>query len=72
MLLRADDNLRFSGKWEFNASVGLAPIGGGRFLIAQNTVVKGEDGKAKGNTARVLVARPDEKTGIMIEKNSNP
>ena len=68
MLLRADADLRFNGKWEFNASVGIVPISGGRFLIAQNTFVKGEDGKTKGNTAQVLVARPDEKTGFMIEK----
>lgn len=68
VLLRADADLRFNGKWEFNASVGIAPISGGCFLIAQNTIVKGEDGKTKGNQAKVLVARPDEKTGFVIEK----
>ena len=67
VLLRADENLRFNGKWEFNASVGLAPISGGRFLVAQNTSMKGEDGKTKVNKARVLVARPDEKAGFVIE-----
>lgn len=68
VLLRADKNLRFNGKWEFNASVGIAPISGGRFLIAQNIAVKAADGKTKGNKAQVLVARPDEKTGFVIEK----
>jgi hypothetical protein len=67
-LLRADDKFQFIGKWEFNASVGIAPIGGGRFLIAQNTSVKGADGKTKSNQANVLVARPDEKAGLVIEK----
>ena len=67
-LLRADDKFQFTGKWEFNASVGIAPIRGGRFLIAQNTSVKGADGKTKSNHAKVLVARPDEKAGFVIEK----
>lgn len=63
MLLRADDKFQFTGKWEFNASVGIAPIGGGRFLIAQNTSVKG-----KGNEAKVVIASVDEKAGLVIEK----
>jgi hypothetical protein len=68
VLLRADENLRFNGRWEFNASVGIAPISDGRFLIAQNTSVMGSDGKTKQNQAKVLVARPDEKAGFLIEK----
>ena len=62
VLLRADHKFRFTGKWEFNASVGIAPISGGRFLIAQNTSVKG-----KGHSAKVLMAKPDEKAGMVIE-----
>jgi len=62
VLLRADHKFRFTGKWEFNASVGIAPISGGRFLIAQNTSVKG-----KGHSAKVLIAKPDEKAGMVIE-----
>jgi hypothetical protein len=68
VLLRSDEDFKFTGKWEFNASVGLAPLGGGRFLIAQNTVSKGEDGKVKSNQARVVIARADEKAGMAIEK----
>jgi hypothetical protein len=68
VLLRADEKFQFTGKWEFNASVGIVPIRGGRFLIAQNTAVKGADGKTKQNQAQVLVARPDEKAGLVIEK----
>lgn len=68
VLLRADDEFRFSGKWEFNASVGIAPIGEGRFLIAQNTAIKGDDGRTKANQARVVIARADEQTGLVVEK----
>lgn len=67
-LLRADEKLQLTGQWDFNASVGIAPIGGGRFLIAQNTAIKGDDGRTKANQARVVIARPDEKTGMVIEK----
>lgn len=68
VLLRADDKFQFTDKWEFNASVGIAPISGGRFLIAQNTAVKGADGKTNQNQAQVLVARFDKKAGLAIEK----
>jgi len=62
-LLRADDKFQFVQKWTFNASVGIAPISGGRFLIAQNTNVKGQ-----GNQAKVVIARSDEAAGLVIEK----
>jgi hypothetical protein len=67
VLLRANEKFQFTGKWEFNASVGIAPIGGKRFLIAQNTTIKGEDGKTKLNQARVVVSRADEKAGMAVE-----
>jgi hypothetical protein len=69
MLLRADEKFQFTGKWEFNAAVGLAPIGDGRFLVARNTAVKGEDGKTKSNRARVTIAHVDDKAGMIIESN---
>jgi hypothetical protein len=68
VLLRADENFTFTGKWEFNASVGIAAIGNGRFLIAQNKSLKADDGKAKANEASVLIARADEQAGFIIEK----
>lgn len=67
VLLRADDTFRCTGKWDFNASVGIAPIGGGRFLVARNTSIKGDDGTVKRNQGRVDVARIDEKAGLVIE-----
>lgn len=39
VLLSADQKLQFTGKWEFNASVGIASIGRRRFLIAQTSPV---------------------------------
>ena len=63
MLLRTDEKFQFTGKWEFNASVGIAPLDRGRFLIGQNTAVKG-----KSNHAKVVIARVDEKAGLVIEK----
>lgn len=61
VLLRADDRFQFTGKWKFNASVGIVPIGGGQFLIAQNQVVKGQ-----GNQASVVIAKPDVTAGLVI------
>jgi len=63
MLLRTDEKFRLTGKWEFNASVGIAPLDRGRFLIAQNTAVKG-----KGNQAKLVIARVDDKAGLVIEE----
>ncbi|MDZ4404411.1 hypothetical protein [Prosthecobacter sp.] len=63
ILLRSDMQYRTTGKWEFNASVGIVPLDGRRFLVGQNTVVKG-----KGNQGRVVIARSDEKAGLVIEK----
>jgi hypothetical protein len=68
VLLRSDENFTLTGRWEFNASVGIAPIGGGRFFIAQNTGLKADDGKSKSNKARVVIARADEKNGLVLEK----
>lgn len=68
LLLRSDEKFQFSNRWEFNASVGLAPIDDRRFLIAQNISVKGDDGKVTGNRARVVIARADAKHGLVIEK----
>ena len=64
-LLRSDEKFQFNGKWEFNASVGIAPLDRGRFLIAQNTAVMADDGKTKLNKARLVIARADEKAGLV-------
>jgi len=63
VLLRADERFQFTGRWVFNASVGIARIGPNQFLIAENQVKKGV-----GNTARVHLARAQEGQGIVLEK----
>ena len=68
VMLRSDERFQFTGKWEINASVGIAPLDRGRFLIAQNTAVNANDGKTKMNKARLVIARADEKAGMVIEK----
>lgn len=36
VVLRADDNLQFTDKWEFNASLGISPLADSRVLIGTN------------------------------------
>lgn len=61
VLLRADEQFRFTEKWEFNASVGIAPLDRGRFLIARNTLTKD-----KKNVAEIIIARFDEARGMVL------
>lgn len=61
VLLRADENFQFNGKWEFNAAVGIAHLGAGQFLIAEN-----KSNKETGNTARIRLARPDAEKGMIF------
>lgn len=62
-LLRTDEKFQLTGKWEFDASFGIAPLDRGRFLIAQNKAMKG-----KGNQAKLVIASVDEKTGLVLEE----
>ena len=57
ILLRADEDFKFSGRWEFNASVGIVGLGNGEFLIGVNT-------KDKENRGRLVLAKVDEKQGM--------
>jgi hypothetical protein len=68
VLLRADEDFNFTGKWEFNASVGIAPAGGGRFLVAVNEALKDADGKTTAHQARVILTRADDTVGMTIVK----
>lgn len=68
VLLRADEDFKFTGKWEFNASVGIAPAGDGRFLIAVNEALKDADGKTTAHKAHVILARADDTAGMTIVK----
>lgn len=56
VLLRSDEKFQVTGKWEFNASVGIASLDHGRFLISQNTTLLAEDGKTKLNQGCLVIA----------------
>lgn len=62
ILLRADEHFRLTGKWEFDASLGISPLAGGRFLIGQNTATRGI-----GHKGRAVVAKPEPVKGLVIE-----
>lgn len=71
-LLRADEDFHFQGKWPFKASLGIAPLGSGQFLIADNKVVNNADGKTKRHYGYVSIARVDEKAGLVLEATGRP
>lgn len=62
VLLRADENFKVTGKWEFNAAVGIIALSDGRFLIAENKV-----DKEQMNTARVRFAHADADKGLVLD-----
>lgn len=62
ILLRADADFRFTGRWEFDASLGIAVLADGRFLIGQNT-----KSKEIGHVGRVVFAREDAASGLVLE-----
>lgn len=63
ILLRADSDFKLTGKWEFDASLGIQEVPDGRFLIGRNTLIKG-----KGHVGRVVIAREDSTQGLVFEK----
>ncbi|MFA6562253.1 MAG: glycerophosphodiester phosphodiesterase [Verrucomicrobiia bacterium] len=59
MLLRANTAFRLTGKWDFDASMGIVGLPDGRFLIGQSTPIKGV-----GHKGRVFIAREDNEKGM--------
>jgi len=60
-LLKSDAELKTVEKYDFNCSLGIASLGDGRFLVARGGKV---DDRHLGS---VLIAVPDEKTGLRLE-----
>ena len=58
-LLRSDAAFRLTGKWDFDASLGIVGLPDGRFLIGQSTPIKGV-----GHKGRVFIAREDNEKGM--------
>jgi len=63
VLLRADANFQFTGRWEFDASLGLEALPDGRLFIGQNTRTPGV-----GHVGRVVFARTDAHRGLVMER----
>lgn len=67
VLLRADDRFQMTGRWEFNGAVGMAALGKGKFLIAENRT-----SKDKTNTARVKLAHDGGAQGMVFDSAEVP
>ncbi len=63
ILLRASPDLRLTGKWETDASLGLEALPDGRLLIGRNLKKTGA-----GHQGWTEIARPDPEQGLIIEK----
>lgn len=64
ILLKAGAALKKVERFEFDCSLGIVPVGGGRFLVARGTSTKD-----KGHTGRLVLAVPDKERGLkLVEK----
>ena len=62
ILLRADEQFRLTGRWEFDASYGLDALPDGRILVGRNVNLKGT-----GNAGRLVIGRADPVKGVRLE-----
>jgi hypothetical protein len=65
MLLRSDPSFKFTGKWEFDGSYGIVPLGDGKFLVGQNTGEKG-----KNNHGKLVPAHADATRGLVLDAST--
>jgi hypothetical protein len=65
ILLKEDEFFSDKGqRFEFDCSLGIVPVGEGRFLVA-----RGEFTKDKGHTGKLVLAVPDKQSGLkLVEK----
>lgn len=61
ILLRADASFEKVERFEFDCSLGIVPIGDGKFLVA-----RGGTTKDKGHTGRLVLAVPDKQSGLKL------
>lgn len=61
ILLKADASLKKVERFEFDCSLGIVPVGSGKFLVA-----RGESIKGKGHTGRLVLAEPDKERGLKV------
>lgn len=60
ILLRADDTMKCTGRWEFDAALGIEALDQGRCLVGRNTLREGT-----GYVGHIFVAAVDEKRGLV-------
>jgi hypothetical protein len=61
ILLKADASLKQVERFEFDCSLGIVPVGEGKFLVA-----RGEFIKDKGFTGRLVLAEADQERGLKV------
>jgi hypothetical protein len=61
ILLKADASLKKVERFEFDCSLGVVPVGDGKFLVA-----RGGSTKDKGHAGRMLLAVPDIEHGLKL------
>ncbi|MCX6915199.1 MAG: hypothetical protein NT167_19505 [Verrucomicrobia bacterium] len=62
VLLRADPRYQLTGRWQFDAALGILGLADGRFLIGQNSFARGG-----GYEGRAALARSDAEKGLVFE-----
>lgn len=65
ILLKADAALKKVERFEFDCSLGIVPIGDGKFLLAKGSSKKGE-----GHRGELVIGQPDAKLGMRILKSA--
>lgn len=64
ILLKADASLRNVERFEFDCSLGIVPVGDGKFLVARGGAIKDN-----GRTGWLVLAVPDKESGLkLVEK----
>jgi hypothetical protein len=66
-LLKADESLQKVERFEFDCSVGIVPIGGGRFLVGRNSF-----SQENGHAGRLILAETDEDRGLKMILEPTP
>lgn len=67
VLLKVDAELKKDERFEFDCSLGIVPVGGGKFLVA-----RGGSTKDKGHTGRLVVAEADMERGLKVVAEPTP
>ena len=67
ILLKADETFQKVERFEFDCSVGIVPIGGGRSLVGRDTF-----SKENGHTGRLVLAETDAQRGLKLIPQAMP